>query len=191
MTVSHMVTRAGWLQRLQEHPDRPQGRQRRQLDVLIALADLLDAETGSGQVSVLEVAKAAGVGERTARRALAWAVRAGVLQRSLRGRGRGAAEAAVSAWQLAVSEKPRLAANSENLAANSRGLAANPASKRTGKRGTPTPPSVSEVLAHRDYCRGCGFDLDPVLAKAGIQVHAGCIDPLDDAPATTARRRTA
>jgi len=47
-----------------------------------------------------------------------------------------------------------------------------------------------EVLAHRDYCRDCGFELNPVLAEAGKKVHAGCTDPLDDAPVTTTGRTT-
>jgi hypothetical protein len=50
--------------------------------------------------------------------------------------------------------------------------------KQTGKHATPTPPPASEVLAHRDYCRGCGFVLDPALADAGMQVHPTCSDPL-------------
>jgi hypothetical protein len=119
------MNRDTWKRRLQERPDRPQGRQHRQLDVLLALADLLDARTGTGNVSVLEAAKAAGVGERTARRALAWAVQAGALERSSRGRGRGLADSVASAWRLAASETPCLAASLERLAANSPGLAAN------------------------------------------------------------------
>ena len=69
-----------------------------------------------------------------------------------------------------------------------------PASKRTGKRGTPTPtpPPSSEVLRHRAWCRDCGFELDRALADAGVQVHPGCVDPAAGAAApstsTTARR---
>ena len=42
------MTRDTWKRHLQERPDRPQGRQHRQLDVLLALADQLDAKTGDG-----------------------------------------------------------------------------------------------------------------------------------------------
>jgi hypothetical protein len=180
-----MVTRAQWVRQLAEHPDRPQGRQHRQLDALIVLAGLLDAKTGQGDVPVLELAKATGVSERTARRALAWAVQAGVIQRSRRGRGAGTATATASAWQLAVPRTPRLAASPERLAANSRGLAANSTKvakpgRRTKARGTgtPIPPPASEVLAHREHCRDCGFELDPVLVEAGMRVHPTCSDPL-------------
>ena len=180
-----MVTRATWLRQLEEHPDRPRGRQHRQFDALVALADLVDVKTGKGDVSVLELAMAAAASERTARRALAWAMQAGMIQRSCRGRGRGTATSAVSAWQLAVPKTPRLAANSERLAANSRGLAA-PSTNKVGKpgrrsktSGTYMPPSVDEVLAHREHCRDCGFDLDPALAEAGMRVHPTCSDPLD------------
>lgn len=57
-----------------------------------------------------------------------------------------------------------------------------PAGKRPGKRGTATPPPASEILRPRDWCRGCGFELDRALADAGIQVHVGCIDPVADPP---------
>ena len=90
-----MVTRAAWLRQLEEHPDRPRGRQHRQFDALVALADLVDVKTGKGDVSVLELAMAAAASERTARRALAWAMQAGMIQRSCRGRGRGTATSAV------------------------------------------------------------------------------------------------
>lgn len=146
-----MVTRAAWLRQLQEHPDRPQGRQHRQLDALLALADLLDAKTGTGQVSVLEVAKAAGVGERTARRVLAWAVETGVLQRSCRGRGRGSAKAAVSGWQLAVSTTPNLAANPESLAASSGRLAANSPKAPHAPAKRPKKASKAEIAEFRKW----------------------------------------
>lgn len=46
-----MVSRDAWLRQLAEHPDRPQGRQHRQLDALLALADQLDQNTGEGTAS--------------------------------------------------------------------------------------------------------------------------------------------
>lgn len=99
-----MVTRAAWLRQLQEHPDRPRGRQRRQLDALLALADQLDAETGEGTASMLDVAKAAGTSERTTRRAIGWATTSGLLRRTARGHHRWDGTTAVSDWLL--SEEP-------------------------------------------------------------------------------------
>ena len=94
------MTRDTWKRQLQEHPDRPQGRQRRQLDVLFALADQLDAKTGEGNASVLDLAKAAGVSERTARRAIGWATTSGLLRRTDRGHHRWDGTTAPSGWQL-------------------------------------------------------------------------------------------
>ena len=173
-----MLTRDTWKRQLQEHADRPTGRQHRQLDALLALADLVDATTGKGNVSVLELAKAAGLSERTARRALAWAIQAGMIQRSCRGRGRGTATSAVSAWQLAAPRTPRLAASPERLAANSTKVAKPGRRTKARSGGTPIPPPASEVLAHREHCRDCGFELDPVLVEAGMRVHPTCSDPL-------------
>ena len=187
-----MVTRAVWLQQLQKRPDRPQGRQRRQLDVLTALADQLDADTGEGQASVLDVAKAAGVSERTAKRALGWAKAAGVLQQTTRGHRLGDGTAVPSGWWL-IGESPSQGASPAAQRANSRPQGASsppqransanaanarPKARRTGKRSTSGPAPAREVLAHRDYCRDCGFELDPALAATGATVHPGCTDPL-------------
>lgn len=189
------MIRAGWKRQLQERPDRPQGRQRRQLDVLLALADQLDAETGEGHVAVLELAKAAGVGERTVRRAISWASTSGLLEQTSRGHRLGDGSTAASGWLL-LGEAQRQPANSPPQPANPSGQpvssqaqpanSANapksrPPSKRTGKRGTATPPPVREVLG-RTWCTECGFPLDPAVAADGI--HPTCAT---DAPGPTRR----
>jgi hypothetical protein len=94
-------------------------------------------------VPVLELAKAAGVGERTARRALAWAIRTGMIQRSRRGRGAGTATATASAWQLAVPEAPSLAANPGESGGQFEDQAANStkAARHRGRAGQPKVPS--------------------------------------------------
>ena len=102
-----MVTRAAWLRQLEERPDRPQGRQRRQLDVLLALADQLNATTGEGHVSQLELAKAAGVSERTTRRAIGWATTSGLLRRTARGHRLGDGTTAQSGWLLLGKPAPQ------------------------------------------------------------------------------------
>ena len=179
-----MVTRAAWLRELQERPDRPQGRQRRQLDVLVALADQLDPETGEGHVSLLALAKAAGVSERTAKRAIMWARAEGLLKQISRGHRLGDGTTAASGWLLLGESLPQ-GANSPSQEVNSRSQRANsakvpksrPATNRTGKRGTPTPQPANEVLRRHDWRKDCGFELDRALADAGIQVHPGCVDP--------------
>jgi hypothetical protein len=165
--------------------------------VLIALADQLDAETGEGLVSVLELAKAASVSARTVKRAIGWAKTADLLERTSRGHHLGDGTVSASGWRLLGESAPQSVSSPASQSASS------PQSVRTAKTqerqsrnrtarkgGTPTPPSASEVLAHRDYCRDCGFELNPVLAEAGKKVHAGCTDPLDDAPVTTTGRTT-
>lgn len=188
-----MVTRAVWLRQLQEHPDRPQGRQRRQLDVLVALADQLDAKSGEGHVAVLELVKIAGVSERTVKRSLGWARGAGLLERTSRGHHLGDGTTSASGWRLlgiadsqgviAASQraKPRpQSANSSPQEVNpGKTSGKRPSAKRPRARGTYMPPDAPEVLAHHDWCRDCGFELDPSLAAAGMTVHPGCTDPLD------------
>jgi DNA-binding transcriptional ArsR family regulator len=181
-----VVTRAAWLRQLQEHPDRPQGRQHRQLDVLVALADQLDAKTGKGNVSVLELAKITGVSERTVKRSLGWARGAGLLERTSRGHRLGDGKTSASEWQMVGRSEPqRVTAAPQG--ASSRPQSANPgkaagkrrSAKRPGTGGTYTPPDAQEVLAHKSWCRDCGFELDPRLAAEGMIVHPGCYDPLD------------
>lgn len=191
-----MLIRDTWKQRIQERPDRPQGRQHRQLAALLALADLLDAKTGEGRVSLLDLAKASGASERTVKRAIVWARTVGVLEQTSRGHRLGDGTAAASAWQLLVASEPQQVkppsqgaspspqeANSQPQSANSaKAPKSRSTSKRTGKRGTHMPPPSSEILRPRDWCRDCGFELDRALAGAGIQVHVGCVDPVADPP---------
>lgn len=189
-----MLTRAAWLAHLQEHPDRPQGRQRRQLDVLVALADQLDAKSGEGHVAVQELAKIAGVSERTIKRALVWARDASMLERTSRGHRLGDGTTSASGWRLlgktdsqgviAASQraKPRpQSANSAPQGVNSGKTSGKrpPSANRPRARGTYMPPDAPEVLAHHDWCRDCGFELDPSLAAVGMTVHPSCTDPLD------------
>jgi hypothetical protein len=118
------VTRDAWLRQLDERPDRPQGRQRRQFDVLVALAGQLDAETGEGSVSMAELVKVSDVSERTARRAIGWAVTAGLLRRTARGHRLGDGTAAWSCWTLLGEQaqqviSPPQPANSKSQPVNS------------------------------------------------------------------------
>lgn len=133
-----MLTRAAWLAHLQEHPDRPQGRQRRQLDVLVALADQLDAETGAGTVSLLELVKVTNISERTVRRAIGWAMTSGLLQRTARGHRLGDGTTAASGWLLlGEAAQP---ANSPPEPANQ---APQPASSRPQPANSPKSPGVA------------------------------------------------
>jgi hypothetical protein len=133
-----MVTRAAWLRQLEERPDRPQGRQRRQLDALLALAGQLDAETGEGAASMLEVAKAAGTSERTIRRAIDWATTSGLLRRTARGHRLGDGTTASSGWLLLG--KPSQPANSPPEPANP---APQPASSRPQPANSPKAPGTA------------------------------------------------
>ena len=181
------MTRAAWLRQLQEHPDRPQDRQRRQLDVLAALADQLDADTGEGTVALLELVKAAGVSERTVRRAIGWAMASGLLRRTARGHRLGDGTTAASGWLLLGEAEPQ-PANPTPQPVSSRSQPANSVKEPNrrpkrprGKRGTHTPPPVREVLG-RTWCTECGFPLDPAVAVDGV--HPTCAT---DAPTTTRR----
>jgi hypothetical protein len=133
-----MVTRAAWLRQLQEHSDRPHGRQRRQLDALLALADQLDAETGEGTASILDVAKAAGTSERTTRRAIDWATTSGLLRRTLRGHRLGDGTTASSSWLLLG--EPAQPANSAPEPANP---APQPVSSRSQPANSPKAPGTA------------------------------------------------
>jgi hypothetical protein len=132
-----MVTRAAWLRQLQEHSDRPHGRQRRQLDALLALADQLDAETGEGTASILDVAKAAGTSERTTRRAIDWATTSGLLRRTARGHRLGDGTTASSSWLLLG--EPAQPANSLPEPANP---APQPVSSRSQPANSPKAPGT-------------------------------------------------
>ena len=136
------MKRATWKRQLQERPDRPQGRQRRQLDALLALADQLDAETGEGAVPLLEVVKAAGVSERTARRAIGWATTSGLLQRTRRGHRLGDGMTTSSGW--------RLLGKPESQPANSRPEPANPSPQPASSQSQPAnPPKLPGTAAAR------------------------------------------
>lgn len=145
-----MVTVATWQQKLSEHPDRPQGRQRLQLGALLALAGLLNRTTGKGAASLADIAKAAGIGERTVYRATAWAKANGWLSQK-RGHGHkasaGYADAAASEWALLLPEQPanwaeqpasstEQPASSSEQPASSTKPAPRPASRK-GKRSQP------------------------------------------------------
>ncbi len=151
------MTRDAWLRQLHERPDRPQGRQRRQLDVLVALADQLDSETGKGSVSLLELASAAGVSERTVRRAIGWATTSGLLERTSRGHRLGDDTTAPSGWQLLGQSEPQ-PANSEPqpdsslaLQVSSQPQPANsaevPKARPAGRRSTSTSKPVKADIA--------------------------------------------
>jgi hypothetical protein len=182
-----------WVRQLQEHPDRPQGRQHRQLEVLLALAGKLDPKSGEGNVSVQELAELTGISQRTAKRSLSWARGAGLLEQTSRGRRRGDGTTSASAWRLLGAPEPQgdrsasQRANPEPQGANSRSQGARAAktsvprssSRKSRSRGTYTPPKAQEVLGHH-WCVGCGFAVDPHLVAEGILLHPGCTDPLDE-----------
>ena len=171
-----MLTRAVWLARLQERPDRPQGRQRRQLDVLLALADQLDAETGEGAVSLLELVKAAGVSERTTRRAIGWATTSGLLRRTARGHRLGDGMTAPSSWLLLDPQPASTAPQPATSQPQPANLASQPAK---------SPKAPRRRTAQPARCRVCRQPLDPAVAANGI--HPTC-EP-DDAPDPFAPRR--
>ena len=152
-----MVTRAAWLRQLQEHADRPRGRQRRQLDALLALADQLDAETGEGTASILDVAKAAGTSERTIRRAIGWAATSGLLRRTARGHRLGDGTTASSGWLLLG--EPAQPANSLPEPANS---APQPASSRSQPANSPKAP---DTAAKRPGRKATKAEIKAAVAK--------------------------
>lgn len=156
-----MVTRDTWKCQLQDHPDCPQGRG--QLAVLTALADQMDARTGQGAASVVDVAKAAGVSERTAKRALVWAKTAGLLEQTKRGHHLWDGTGAPSRWRLLRASTTQGDSQSDRQGANA------PVAPR--RRGQATQPPK---------CRVCHqpLDTDPAVAASGI--HPTC-EP-DDAP---------
>ncbi len=153
------MNRDTWLRQLQERPDRPQAR--RQFAVLTALADQMNARTGQGTASVLDVAKAAGVSERTAKRAIAWAKTAGLIEQTKRGHHLWDGTGAPSGWRLLRATATQGA--SERVAQSAKRA---PAPRRRGQASQPA------------RCRVCRQPLDAAVAAAGI--HPTC-EP-DDAP---------
>jgi hypothetical protein len=139
-----MVQVLPWQKKLRACSDRPKGRQRRQFDALLALAELLDWPTGKGFASVAQTAKGADVGERTVYRAIAWAQEAGWLHQLKRGHGHKAgsdyAAATASEWELTLPGQP---AKPSEQPANSREQPANWAEQPAHRDGSPpesTPP---------------------------------------------------
>jgi hypothetical protein len=152
-----MVTRAAWLRQLQEHPDRPSGRQHRQLDALLALADQLDAKTGEGTASMLDVAKSAGTSERTTRRAIGWATTSGLLRRTARGHRLGDGTTASSDWLL-LGEPVQ--------PANSPPEPANPAPQPASSRSQPAnSPKASGAAAKRPGRKATKAEIKAEVAK--------------------------
>ena len=162
-----MVTRGAWLHRLEQHPDCPQGRG--QLAVLTALADQLDARTGQGTASVLDVAKAAGVSDRTAKRALVWAKTADLLEQTRRGHHLWDGTGAPSRWRLLA---PRTTQGDSQR-------------DRHGAK-TATAPRGRGRASQLARCRVCHQPLDPDPAAASA-IHPNCAP--DDAPDPFAPRR--
>jgi len=163
-----MVTRTAWLRCLEQHPDCPQGRG--QLAVLTALADQLDSRTGQGAASVHDVAKAAGVSERTAKRALVLAKTAGLLEQTKRGHHLWDGTGAPSRWRLLAARTTQGDSQSDRQGAK--------AAAAPRRRGQATQPPK---------CRVCHqpLDTDPAVAASGIHP---CCEP-DDAPDPFAPRR--
>jgi hypothetical protein len=189
-----MVTRAAWLRQLEERPDRPQGRQRRQLDVLLALADQLDAKTGEGNVSVLELAKAAGVSERTTRRAIGWATTSGLLRRTARGHRLGDGTAASSGWLLLG--KPAQPANSPPEPANPAPQPANSprasgtAAKRPGWKATKAEITEFRKWASRQPPCPDGMPGGDLIGPDGVAPCPLCRQATSAESATTTWRMT-
>jgi hypothetical protein len=162
------VNRDTWLRQLREHPDRPQAR--RQFAVLIALADQMNARTGQGTASVLDLAKAAGVSERTAKRAIGWARTAGLIEQTKRGHHLWDGTGAPSGWRLLRATPTQSA--SQRAAQGAKRLAT-----PRGRGQASQPPK----------CRVCHrpLDTDPAVAASGVHP---CCEP-DDAPDLFAPRR--
>lgn len=149
-----------WRQKLSEHPGRPQGRQRLQLDALLALAGLLSAKTGKGSASVADIAQAAGIGERTVKRATAWAQEAGWLEQSRRGHRLGDGTAAGSSWELLIPESQR--ANSASQRASSTAQRASSGPQRASSPEPAfAPPSSTKRKRSLPQGRRCsnGFSI--------------------------------
>jgi hypothetical protein len=154
-----MVTRDTWKCQLQDHPDCPQGRG--QLAVLTALADQLNARTGQGAGSVHELAKAAGVSDRTAKRALVWAKTAGLLEQTKRGHHLWDGTGAPSRWRLLAARTTQGDSQSD----------------RQGAKAAAAPRRRSRA-SQPPKCRVCHQPLDPAVAASGVHP---CCEP-DDAP---------
>jgi hypothetical protein len=74
--------------------------------VLLMLALRLDWATGTGYASTAQLCADTGASEITVRRALAWARKAGLLNRTRRGHRLGNGRAVASEWALALPSQP-------------------------------------------------------------------------------------
>lgn len=93
--------------------------------------------SGEGTASILDVAKAAGVSERTTRRAIGWATTSGLLRRTARGHRLGDGTTASSGWLLLG--EPAQPANSLPQPADP---APQPASSRSQPANSPKAPDT-------------------------------------------------
>jgi hypothetical protein len=103
-----MVQSMVWQQKLRACPYRPRGRQRRQFDALVTLAELLNWPTGTGFASVGQIAKGADVSESTAKRATAWAQEAGWLRKKTRGHNVGDGTDSANEWVLLLPDSQQV-----------------------------------------------------------------------------------
>ena len=92
-----------WMAAVRDHPDRPPPEQCLVLD---RLALRVDWKTGKGFASAAELAGDADVGERTVRRATAWARKHGLLIMGKRGHRRGDGSAKATDWVLCLPSQP-------------------------------------------------------------------------------------
>jgi len=145
------------------------------LRLLLALATFPADADGLRSVGMEQLAGAAGVPYATARRSRDRLIAEGLVACEA-GSGRGVLTKWRFASALKVLSQGGQVSEPERCSPPPRS-AKTPKSRPARKRGTHVPPPASEVLAHRDYCRDCGYPLDPVLTAMGVQVHPGCTDP--------------
>jgi hypothetical protein len=98
-----MAGLGNWLKAVRDHPKRPSPMQCFALD---RLALRLDWTTGEGFASTAEVAADAGCGERTVRRATAWARKHGLLVMNRRGHRLSDGAASASEWRTCLDSQP-------------------------------------------------------------------------------------
>jgi hypothetical protein len=152
------------------------------LRLLLALETFPADADGLRSVGMEELARAAGVPYGTARRSRDRVIADGLVAcETGNGRGNHTKWRFTSALKV-LSQDERLS-QQERCSPEPRPTPepkTRPGGKRPRGRGTPTPAPAREVLAGRAWCRDCGFELDPHLAVAGITVHVGCTDLLDE-----------